>query len=73
MVTQIIDYPRLRECRVWLIGGRNMKAWLREFESKVEAYAKSEGCRLMSGGGRRGWCRAAGYSEDGINLTKELH
>lgn len=72
MITEIIEYPRLKECRVWLIGGRNMKAWHREFMEKIEAFARNHGCIQMSGGLRKGWARVGGYRVCGVELIKPL-
>lgn len=72
MVTEIIQYPRLKECRVWLIGGRNMKAWSAEFRDETEAYAVAHGCDIMGAGGRRGFARVGGYREIGVDLIKPL-
>jgi hypothetical protein len=73
IVTQVIDYPRLRELRVWLVGGRNMKAWVHEAQDILERFAKEYRCAVVSSGGRKGWLRASsGYRETGVSFEKVL-
>lgn len=72
MVTELINYPRRRSCRVFLIGGRNLKSWSAAFQREIEAFARSHGCSFMEGGSRSGWVRVAGYKNIGCMLMKEL-
>lgn len=66
VVTEIIQYPQKREFRLWLVGGRDMKAWATEGRLMVEAYARANGCELAAGAMRKGWVRVAG---DGWKVT----
>lgn len=74
IVTEIIDYPRLRELRIWLIGGGDMKAWVYEARDMLEAYARAYGCRYICGAMRKGWLRIGGpgWHETGITFEKRL-
>lgn len=77
IVTEIKQYPRLRELHIWLIGGRNMNVWAKEGLELVEAYARAEGCTLATGALRRGWARVGaqatgGWRETGVSLEKRL-
>lgn len=72
MVTVVMDFPLGRECRVWLIGGRNMRAWADEFRTESEAYARAQGCTNMVSGGRKGWSRVGGYRDVGTVFLKPL-
>jgi hypothetical protein len=73
VVTQIVRHPQVSECKVWAGGGKNMKSWLGEFTREIEAYARAEGCRYLTGGGRIGWTRAIpGWRQVGIEIAKEL-
>jgi hypothetical protein len=57
VVTEFYDYPRLRACNIWLLGGdlRDLLA----LEPAIAAWAQANGCaRLMGGGPRAGWARA---------------
>jgi hypothetical protein len=60
IVTEIIQYPRLRELRIWLVGGRNMKAWFADAEALIAEFARDKGCAMMASGGRHGWLRVIG-------------
>ena len=71
--TEIIQYPNCRVCHVWFVGGRNMKAWIKELVSTVDDYARSEFCSHMTTTGRRGWIRAVpGWREDSLNMIRSI-
>jgi hypothetical protein len=72
IVSRIVRYPKRVICQVPLIGGRRMRDWLGPMERALEAFARDHSCTHMEGGGRRGWCRAAGYRNVGPVLIKEL-
>lgn len=74
-VTDIIVFPRgLKELRIWLVGGRNMRAWVAEMRDMIEAYARANGCAFLSGSMRRGWIRIGGdgWRETGRTFEKRL-
>src|ERR1700720_2248040 len=50
-VTEIIQSPRTRECRVWLLGGKDWDRWRTELRDMIEAYARAEGCQFVTGSG----------------------
>lgn len=55
-VTEFYDYPRLRACNIWLLGG-DLKELL-ALERVIDAWARAQGCgRLLGGGPRAGWAR----------------
>ncbi len=74
VVTEIYDYPRLKACNYWLLGG-DLKALL-QMQPAIEAWARGQGCaRMLGGGPRRGWARVLeplGYRPQWIIYTKEL-
>lgn len=80
IVTQILIYPRppeptrLKEFRVWIVAGRQMRAWVKDAQMKLEAYAREHGCRVFSGAMRRGWMRVGGpeFYETGVSFEKVL-
>ena len=72
IVTRIIQYDRCHTCLVFLVGGKDMKAWLQMTSDEIEKYARSLGCLGMEGGARKGWIRAAGYRQLGVTLFKDL-
>lgn len=77
IITQIIQYPRLRELRIWLVGGGNMKSWVNEATELLEGFGRASGCALIAGGMRRGWVRmgnaaTGGWKETGFTFHKRL-
>jgi hypothetical protein len=74
IVTEIIQYPRVRELLVWLVGSDNMKACAREAYDLLEAFARDMGCAVISGRLRRGWIRIGGpgWHEAGSCFEKRL-
>jgi hypothetical protein len=74
IITQILQYPRCKDCRIWLIGGRNLRGWAYKARDAIEQFARFNGCRYVSGGLRRGWLRigGSGWQEAGVNIEKRL-
>lgn len=72
IVTEIVDYPRKRACRVLLVGGFGLRAWRAPLLAALDAFARDHGCDLLEGGGRMGWARAAGFRVNGVHLEKEV-
>ena len=75
VVTEFYDYPRLRACNFWLLGGE-LKELMR-MRPAIEAWARAQGCtRVLGGGPRRGWARLlrpAGYRPEWIIYCKDLN
>ena len=76
IVTEMIDYPRLRELRIWLVGGRpgTFRQWVYATRDTLEAYATAHGCAFITGGMRKGWLKIGGpgWRETGISFEKDL-
>jgi hypothetical protein len=74
VVTEFYDYPRLRACNLWLLGGELKE--LLAMRPAIEAWAKAQGCtRMLGGGPRRGWARVLeplGYRSGWIIYRKDL-
>ncbi len=74
VVTEFYDYPRLKACNLWLLGGDLRE--LLALRPGIEAWAQGQGCtRILGGGPRRGWeraLRALGYRPDWIIYRKDL-
>jgi hypothetical protein len=74
VVTEFFDYPRLKACNLWLLGG-DLRELMR-MRPVIEAWARAQGCsRMLGGGPRRGWGRLLaplGYRPDWIIYRKEL-
>ena len=56
IVTEIVEYPKNRVCRVWLAGGDIKEVHV--LATKIEAWAKDQKCTDAEIIGRRGWKRA---------------
>lgn len=76
VVTQIVDFPRLRELRIWLVGARKGRLPIRMMRtgcSTLIEYGRAHGCTLLAGGLRRGWQRMAdGFRETGVLYEMRL-
>lgn len=76
VITEIIVYPRLSECRVWIVGGRpgSLKSWVYATRDMIEDYARAQGCAFISGAMRRGWIRIGGpgWQPTGMSFDKDL-
>jgi GNAT superfamily N-acetyltransferase len=74
VVTEFYDYPRLRACNLWLIGGDLRE--LLAMRPAIETWARAQGCtRILGGGPRRGWERvlgSLGYRPGWIIYCKDL-
>lgn len=76
IITEIIQYPRLSECRFWIIGGRpgTFRSWVFAARDMIEDYARAHGCGFVSGAMRRGWVRIGGpgWHESGVTVEKDI-
>jgi len=71
IVTEMVQFPRLKACRVVFVGGRMVD--VEEMKPDIEDWARSEGCAFMLAGGRKGWVRALpDYSVSAHLLAKEI-
>ena len=55
-LTEVVDYPRLRACRLALAGRDAVEAV--GVMPQLEAWALKQGCRIIEWWGRPGWLRA---------------
>ena len=71
IVTEIIDYPQMSVCRIWLAGGEMEE--LLKAEKKIVEWARGLGCSGMEIIGRKGWERQLSeYKASSVVLTKEI-
>ena len=56
MVTQIIDYPKMRTLGLPFLGGTAMRNWL-HYQEQIGQWAKAQGCKEMEGYARKGFAR----------------
>ena len=76
VITEIVDFPRVRELRIWLVGGRpgTLRSWAFEMRDQLEAFARSQRCAVIAGSMRKGWLRIGGegWKETGTTFEKAL-
>lgn len=72
VTTSLIMTPRHKVCVLTAGGGNDLGRWLR-FLTKIEAYARDEGCDRVRVVGRKGWSKMLpGYHEPWVTLDKRL-
>ena len=71
IITEVVDYPSLTVCRIWLAGGDLDE--LMQAEKSIAVWAKAQGCDAMEINGRMGWKRKLkDYKATSVVLTKDL-
>jgi hypothetical protein len=74
VLTEIIDYPRLKNLHYFLAGGDLDE--LSRMRPLIESWGKSVGCTRVTLAGRRGWAKTflkdEGYSPQWAVLAKDL-
>jgi hypothetical protein len=73
-LTEIMQYPRARVCRILWLGGTRLADCIFLAES-LEHWAKNQGARYMAADGREGWARVAnkiGYKQTHSSIMKDL-
>lgn len=73
MVTEIVQYPRLRALHVFLAAGDLNE--IRGMESSLISFAKSIKCSALSMSGRKGWTKALkemDWNEAHTTLVKQI-
>lgn len=71
-VTRFCTYPRSKTLYVSLIGGRNMKAWLRLVDEKIDEFARQWGCKYVEGATRQGWARLGRFKITGVSMIRPV-
>lgn len=70
-ITEIVDYPRQRWCRISFVAGEMDR--IHEGRPIVEAWARSKGCIGVEIEGRPGWQRALSeFDCEGVLLRRRL-
>lgn len=73
-LTEIVDYPRIRVCKLLACTGEDASKWI-DLLSGIETWAKSNGCGVIQPICRPGWERLLkphGYTKTHIQLEKTL-
>ena len=74
-VTEIVNYPATRICRVCIATGERRDQWLAPGVAVIEAWAKEQGCDAVEPVARLGWepeLKRLGYRAHHVILSKEL-
>lgn len=72
IVTELVDYPRKRACRIWLAAG-NRAELINKMLPDIETWAAAERCKSIEIVGRRGWARIlTEYHQPHTILEKSL-
>ncbi len=74
IVTEIIQFPRIKALNFFLIGGDLGKQW-EERESDIIQFAISSHCTRIMGRGRKEWNAAAsrhGYNFDCVSYYRDI-
>jgi len=56
MVTEIVNYPKIKVARLIVVGGSRLDGWC-PFMETIKDWAKSEGCSRVEGLAQDGWVR----------------
>lgn len=73
-LTQIVNFPRKRICRIIAVEGRDHAAWL-DLIDVLAVWAKAEGCAALEPVCRPGWekpLRTKGFRKTHILLERQL-
>lgn len=62
VLTQILNYPRCRECNIFMVSGELTDDWRQHVESLV-TWAEESGCHFVSAMARKGFAKAMGWDE----------
>lgn len=74
ITTEIVNYPRCKALRIFLVSGEGLGAWP-HWWAELEEWAVSLGCKRMECGGRLGWERKlapVGVKSDGTMYSKDI-
>ena len=62
VLTQILNYPRCRECNIFMVSGELTDDWREHCDSLV-TWAELQGCHFVSAMARKGFAKAMGWDE----------
>jgi hypothetical protein len=72
VLTEVKKTPKRKFLSIPWVGGSHMRDWLDPILEIFSSYGKSVGCDSMTGEGRKGWCRVAGFKPLTTVFIKEL-
>ena len=68
IVTEMTATQGDKWCRVWIVAGERVSAWVRDFIALLEPWARECGCIGLWASGREGWAKLArrmGWKREG--------
>lgn len=72
VLTEIVNYPDTRTCKLFAVTGHNRKNWV-GFLPVIEEWARAQGCKAMEAFARPGWERdLPDYKRTHVLLEKDL-
>jgi len=74
VISEIVNYPRIREFRILATTGEGMSDWLHHLAA-LENWARSQGCQASEAIARPGWekvLKSENYKRTHIILNKSL-
>lgn len=63
VVTEVIEYPRMKTLMLHFTGGVGLKEWKSPMLHLLQQYAKENGCAKLESYGRLGWAKI--FESDG--------
>lgn len=72
LITQPVHYPKVKELQIIMCVGESYKDWY-SLISRLEEYAKLDGCNKMTAITRPGWEKVMlGYKKSHVYLERDL-
>lgn len=71
VLTQILNFPRVRECNVFMTSGQLLDDWSESCEILI-AWAAAQGCHYISALARKGVAKTVGWDERTIYIARAI-
>lgn len=71
VLTQLVNYPRVRECNIFMVCGELLDDW-RECNEYLLSWAAEHGCHYASAMARKGFAKAVGWDERQVYVVRAL-
>lgn len=71
VLTQIYNFPRARECNIFMVSGELQDDW-RETVDELVRWAAEQGCHYVSAMARKGFAKAVGWDERQVYVVRAI-
>lgn len=71
LITQLVRYPRVMECELFLWSGERTPDW-EDHLARIEQWAREQGCHYMSSLSRPGTAKVTNYRKGMIRTYRRL-